>query len=99
MHQTNNKMSDIKFLIDENVLGIDRYLDGYYIKYIKIGDPDCPKKGSKDSIVAKFAHDNNLVVITNDDDLAKQCDPLNVNFVFSDLRDFAKKVKDYVDSH
>ena len=39
-------MSDIEFLIDENVLGIDRYLDGYEIKYRKIGDPDCPEKGS-----------------------------------------------------
>ncbi len=35
-------MPDIEFLIDENILGLDRYLDGFEIKYKKIGDPDCP---------------------------------------------------------
>ena len=89
----------VEFLIDENILGLDRYLDGMEIKYRKIGDKDCPVKGSKDPEVAKFAHKHNLVIITNDDKLTKQCDTLDVKYVFQDLRDFAKKVKEYSNSH
>ncbi len=89
----------MEFLIDENILGLDRHLDTLDIKYRKIGDKDCPEKGSKDPIVAKFAKEKNLVVITNDDKLTKQCELLDIDFVFMDLRDFAKKVKEYVDSH
>ncbi|EPA06169.1 hypothetical protein [Candidatus Nitrosarchaeum limnium] len=92
-------MSDIEFLIDENILGLDRFLDGYEIKYRKIGDPDCPKRGSKDPEVAKFAQKNKLVVLTNDDKLTKQCDLLDVEYLFMDLRDFAKKVNEYSKSH
>jgi uncharacterized protein YacL len=92
-------MSSIDFLLDENILGLDRYLDAYDVKYRKIGDPECPLKGSKDPIVAKFAKDNRLVVVTNDDNLSKQCELLDVDVVFMDLRDFAKKVKNYADSH
>ena len=92
-------MSDIEFLVDENVLGLDRYLDTFDIKYRRIGDQDCPKKGSDDPIVAKFAKKENLVVLTNDDNLKKQCELFDVKFVFNDLTDFARKVKEYVDSH
>lgn len=92
-------MSDIEFLIDENVLGLNRHLDTLNIKYKKIGDPDCPIKGSSDPDVAKFAKENRLVIITNDDKLTKQCELLDVEVVFQDLRDFAKKVKSYADSH
>jgi predicted nuclease of predicted toxin-antitoxin system len=89
----------VEFLIDENILGLDRYLDGMDIKYRKIGDKDCPAKGAKDSEVAKFAKTESLVVITNDDKLTKQCDALDVEYVFQDLRDLAKKVREYSDSH
>ena len=92
-------MSDIEFLIDENVLGIARYLDAFDLKYRKIGDENCIKLGSDDTAVAKFAEKENLVVITNDDTLTKQCDLFGVRFVFSDLTDFAKKVKAYADSN
>jgi len=92
-------LSDIEFLIDENVLGIYRFLDAYDIKYRKIGDDNCPDSGSDDTAVAKFAEKENLVVITNDDDLTKQCELFGVNYVFSDLRDFAIKVKKYIDSN
>ncbi|MGI0057951.1 MAG: hypothetical protein ACREAK_11350, partial [Nitrosarchaeum sp.] len=60
---------------------------------------DCPAKGSSDPIVAKFAKENNLIIVTNDDKLTKQCELLDIGFVFMDLRDFAKKVKAYADSH
>ena len=91
-------MSDLEFLIDENVLGIGRYLDAFDIKYRKIGDENCLELGSDDTKVAKFAEKENLVVITNDDKLTKQCELFGVKFVFSDLTDFAKKVKAYADS-
>ena len=92
-------MSDIEFLIDENVLGLNRHLDTLNIKYRKIGDPNCPEKGSSDPDVAKFAKEKDLVIVTNDDKLTKQCELLDIDFVFMDLRDFAKKVKQYADSH
>lgn len=80
-------------------LGLVRYLESLEIKCRKIGDPDCPAKGSKDPDVAKFAKANRLVVITNDDNLTKQCDMLDVEYVFQDLRDLAKKVKEYSNSY
>lgn len=92
-------MPNIEFLIDENVLGLDRYLLSLDIKFKKIGDPDCPPKGSDDPTVAKFAHKNKLVMITNDDNLKKQCEILDVGCVFMDLKDFARKIKDYAESH
>lgn len=92
-------MSDIEFLIDENVLGLDRYLDTFDIKYRKVGDKDCPKLGSDDPAVAKFAHKEKLVVVTNDENLQKQCDLFDVECVFMDLRDFARKIKQYAESH
>jgi len=89
----------MEFLVDENVLGIGRYLDAFEIKYRKIGDENCLKLGSDDTEVAKYAEKENLIVITNDDKLTKQCELFGVRFVFSDLTDFAKKVKAYVDSN
>ncbi len=89
----------MEFLIDENVLGIARYLDAFDLKYRKIGDENCLELGSDDTEVAKFAEKENLVVITNDDKLTKQCDLFGVKFVFSDLTDFAKKVKAFADSN
>jgi len=91
-------MSNIEFLIDENVLGLDRYLDTFGIKYRKVGDENCPPLKSDDPTVAKFADKENLIVLTNDDKLKKQCDLFGVKYVFSDLTDFARKVKKYVDS-
>ena len=89
-------MSEIEFLIDENVLGLARYLDTFDFKYRSVGDKDCPPLGSDDPTVAKFAHKENLVVLTNDDKLKKQCELFNVKYVFNDLTDFAKKIKEYV---
>jgi len=92
-------MSNIEFLIDENVLGLARYLDTFEIKYRSVGDQDCPQLGSDDPTVAKFAHKEKLVIATNDDKLKKQCELFGVKCVFNDLTDFAKKVKEYADSH
>lgn len=90
-------MKKITFLIDENVLGIDRYLDTLDIPFIKIGDLGAPDKGSDDPTVAKYAHDNNLVVVTNDENLVKQCRFVNVPFVTVGIHDLAQKVIDYSD--
>ncbi len=92
-------MPDIEFLVDENVLGLDRYLSSLDIKFRKVGDPNCPPKGSEYPIVAKFAHKHRLVVVTNDENLKKQCEMLDVGCVFMDLKDFARKVKEYADLH
>ena len=32
----------LSFLIDENVLGLSKYLDVFKIKYRKVGDDNCP---------------------------------------------------------
>ena len=92
-------MSDNEFLIDENVLGLARYLKTFDIKHRSVGDPNCPKKGSDDDEVAKFAKKENLIVLTNDDNLKKQCELFDVKCIFNDLTDFAKKIKEYTGSH
>jgi len=92
-------VNDIEFLIDENVLGLDRYLDTFGLKYRKIGDENCPPLKSDDPKVARFADKENLVVVTNDDKLKKQCELFGVKYVFSDLTDFARKIKGYAESH
>lgn len=91
-------MAKTVFLIDENVLGMSIYLDAFKIKYQKIGDSNCPGLGSDDSAVAEFALKENMVVLTSDDKLKKQCELYGVECVFHDLTDFARKVKKYVDS-
>ena len=93
------ELSDIEFLIDENVLGLARYLKTFDLKHRSVGDPDCPKKGSADDEVAKFAKKENLVVLTNDDNLKKQCELFQVECVFNDLTDFARKIKERADSN
>jgi len=89
----------MEFLLDENVLGLDRYLDIFELKYRRIGDKNCIPLKSSDSEVAKFADRENLVVVTNDDNLKKQCELFGVKYVFSDLTDFARKIKAYAESH
>ena len=89
----------MEFLLDENVLRLDRHLDIFELKYRKIGDENCPPLKSGDSEVAKFAEKENLVAVTNDDNLRKQCELFDVKYVFSDLTDFARKIKAYSKSH
>ena len=97
--RNNSKLSYIEFLIDENVLGLARYLDTFDIKYRKVGDENCPPLKSDDPTVAKFAHKEKLIVLTNDDKLKKQCDLFGVKCVFNDLTDYARKIKEYADSN
>ena len=81
------------------MLGIDRYLEGH-VKYKKVGDDERLPLGSSDPDVAKFAKDNNLVIVTNDGKLLKQCELFGIEFVTLDLVvDLAKKVLQYDDSN
>ena len=85
----------IEFLLDENVLGLDRYLDGN-VKFKKIGDAGCPPKEASDPQVAKFAMDNKLVVVTNDEKLEKQCKLFGIDCVSIDMQlELARKVLKY----
>ena len=53
----------VEFLLDENILGLDRYLTG--IKYKKIGDEGCQQKMIiSDKKVVEYAMKNNLVIVT-----------------------------------
>ena len=74
-----------EFLLDENVLGLARYLDGK-VKFKKIGDESCPSKESPDPQVAKFAKEHNLVIVTNDEKLAKQCKLFDIACVSIDMQ-------------
>ena len=88
----------VKFLIDEQLLGIDRYLEGH-VKFTRVGDDEerLPL-GSSDPKVAQFAKDNDLIIVTNDGKLIKQCNLLEIEFVALDLVvDLARKVLKYED--
>ena len=88
----------VEFLIDENILGIDRYLEGH-VNYRKVGEDEQLPLGSSDPEVAKFASDNNLIIVTNDENLIKQCKLFGIEFVTLDLIvDLAKKVLKYPNS-
>ena len=85
-------------MIDEHLLGIDRFLEGH-VKFIRVGDDERLPLGSSDPSVAKFAKDNNLIIVTNDGKLLKQCNLLGIEFVTLDLvADLSRKVLKYPDS-
>ena len=84
-----------EFLLDENVLGLARYLDGK-VKFKKIGDEDCPSKESPDPQVARFAKEHNLVIVTNDEKLEKQCRLFDIACVSIDMQlELVKRVLSY----
>ena len=84
-----------EFLLDENVLGLARYLDGK-VKFKKIGDEDCPSKESPDPQVARFAKEYNLVIVTNDEKLEKQCRLFDIACVSIDMQlELVKRVLSY----
>jgi len=82
----------ITLLIDEDSLGVDRFLGELDVKIIKVGEiPELPL-GTDDSIVAKFAKENNCIVVTRDDKLVKQCQFYNVKAITLGMDDLARKV-------
>ncbi len=84
----------ISLLIDEDSLGVDRYLSELDAKIIKIGDDDVPElpKGTKDPIVAKYAKDNNCIVITRDDNMVKACNFYKVKVISIGIIDLGEKI-------
>ena len=64
------QLMDIEFLLDENILGLDKYLPS--LKIHKIGDSGYPPKSSKDESILDFAQENNLIIITCDRRFVKQ---------------------------
>lgn len=84
-------MSNSEFLLDENVLGLDRFLENR-VKFRKVGDEGCPIKEADDSTIVKFASQNNLVIITKDAKMIERCEFENVPFVTYNDVDFAKKL-------
>jgi len=82
----------ITLLIDEDSLGVDRFLGELDAKIIKVGDiPELPL-GTDDSVVAKFAKENHCVVVTGDDKLVKQCQFYDVKAITLGMDDLARKV-------
>ncbi len=87
-----SKQNSILLLIDEDSLGVVRYLSELNAKIIKVGDiPELPK-GTEDPIVAKYAKANNCIVVTRDDNMVKACDFYEVKVISIGMNDLAKKI-------
>jgi len=81
-------------LIDEDSLGVVRYLSEIDTKIIKVGDiPELPK-GTDDPIVAKYAKENNCIIVTRDDKMVKACNFHEVKTISLGIDDLARKVTD-----
>ena len=91
-------MKDVEFLLDENALGLARFLENR-VRYRKVGDEECPTKEAEDPEVVKFAKEKNLVIVTRDNKMVKQCEFEGVGFVTFDDGDFAKKIMAYANSN
>ena len=85
-----------EFLLDENILGLDRYLKNH-VTFRKVGDNNCPSKESDDPDVVKYAKEHNLVIVTNDEKMKKQCDVVGIECILNDLTTVAKRVIEYSD--
>lgn len=82
----------ITLLIDEDSLGTDRFLDELDAKIIKVGDiPELPF-GTADPIVAKYAKNNNCIIVTRDDKMVKACNFHGVKVISIGIDDLARKV-------
>ena len=66
-------MKEVEFLLDENALGLARFLENR-VRYRKVGDKECPIKEAEDPEVVKFAKEKKLVIVTKDNKMVKQCE-------------------------
>ena len=87
----------MEFLLDENVLGLARFLENR-VKYRKVGDNGCPDKEADDPEIVKFAKENNLIIVTKDIKMIKECEFENMKYITLDDTDFAKKIVNYSNS-
>lgn len=83
-----------EFLLDENALGLARFLENR-VKYRKVGDEGCPKKEAEDPEIVRFARENSLIIVTKDQKMIKECEFENVEYVTLEDTDFARKVVEY----
>ena len=90
-------MKDAEFLLDENALGLAKFLENQ-VRYRKVGDEGCPTKEAKDPEVVKFAKEKKLVIVTKDSKMVEQCKFGGVDSVTFNDADFAKKILDYASS-
>ena len=82
----------VSLLIDEDSLGVDRYLSELDVKIIKVGDiPELPK-GTEDPVVAKYAKANNCIIITRDDNMVKACNFYKVKVISIGIIDLGEKI-------
>lgn len=85
-------MNKTTLLIDEDSLGVVRFLGELDVKIIKVGDiPELPL-GTDDPIVAKYAKENTCIVVTRDDKMVKACNFHDVKVISIGIDDLAKKV-------
>ena len=84
----------MKFLLDENVLGLDSFLKNR-VEYCKVGDDKCPDRTADDPEIVKFAKDNNLIIVTKDIKMINECKFESVKYITINDLDFAKKIINY----
>jgi predicted nuclease of predicted toxin-antitoxin system len=84
----------MEFLLDENVLGLARFLENR-VKYRKVGDSGCPAKEAGDPEIVQFAKENDLIIVTKDIKMIEECKFENLKYVTLDDADFAKKIVNY----
>ena len=68
------------------------------VKYRKVGDDGCPAKEADDPEIVKFAKENNLIIVTKDIKMIKECEFENMKYITLDDTDFAKKIINYSNS-
>lgn len=78
---------------------MDRFLGELDVKIIKVGEIQELPLGTEDAIVAKFAKNNDCVVITRDDKLVKQCQFYEVKVITLGMDDLARKVIKSLETH
>ncbi len=70
IHRSKKNLKDSReFFLDENIIGLHKYLPS--LKIHKIGDGGCPTPRSKDKKILEFAQENNLIIITCDKEFVK----------------------------
>ena len=87
----------LNFLIDEDSLGVERYIATMNVNIKKVGSVDELPYGVADEIVAQYAKEYNCVVITQDENLVKQCNVHEIKTVSVGIEDLAKKILQYIE--
>ncbi len=81
----------VEFLLDENVLGLARFLEDS-VKYRSVGGNGCPEREAEDQVIVQFAHKNDLIIITKDAKMVDACKFRGVKYVTHGDEDLARKI-------